>query len=111
MRVWRGPARAIGPGPGRRVRGTKARGRPGRQACNSVRHGGGRGSIALWAHDGHAVVEVADSGLIADPPAGRRRPDFRSGGGAGLWTANQLCDLVLIHSTAESSTIRGRICS
>ncbi|MBR7836366.1 sensor histidine kinase [Actinospica durhamensis] len=74
-------------------------------ACNSVRHGGGQGSIALWAQDGHAVCEVRDAGLIKDPLVGRRRPDLTAGiGGAGLWTANQLCDLLLIHSAPGSGT-------
>jgi anti-sigma regulatory factor (Ser/Thr protein kinase) len=74
-------------------------------ASNSVRHGGGRGRLALWAHEGHAVCEVRDAGLITDPLAGRRRPRLSlAGGGAGLWTANQLCDLLLIHSTPETGT-------
>jgi anti-sigma regulatory factor (Ser/Thr protein kinase) len=74
-------------------------------ACNSVLHGGGRGRLALWAYDGHAVCEVRDEGLISDPLVGRRRPDLSSGiGGAGLWAANQLCDLLLIHSTPDSGT-------
>lgn len=74
-------------------------------ACNSVRHGGGSGWIALWAHDGRAVCEVRDRGLISDPLAGRRRPDLRvRAGGAGLWTCNQLCDLLLIHSAPETGT-------
>ena len=74
-------------------------------ASNSIRHGGGRGSMKLWAFAGHAVCEVADEGLIDDPLVGRRRPDLRvPRGGAGLWTANQLCELVLIHSTAKTGT-------
>ncbi|HET9168800.1 MAG TPA: anti-sigma factor RsbA family regulatory protein [Actinospica sp.] len=74
-------------------------------ASNSVRHGGGRGTIKLWQREGHAVCEIADRGLIEDPLVGRRRPDLRlPEGGAGLWTANQLCDLVLIHSAADSGT-------
>jgi anti-sigma regulatory factor (Ser/Thr protein kinase) len=73
-------------------------------ACNSVQHGGGRGTLDLWALDGHAVCEVRDAGLISDPLAGRRRPRLYPPGGAGLWTANRLCDLVLIHSTPETGT-------
>ncbi len=74
-------------------------------ACNSVRHGGGRGRIALWADESHAVCEVRDEGLIRDPLVGRRRPNLATGiGGAGLWTANQLCDLLLIHSTPDTGT-------
>ena len=74
-------------------------------ACNSIRHGGGRGRLTLWAQDGHAVCEVSDKGLIQDPLAGRHRPDLAGqGGGAGLWTCNQLCDLLLIHSTPGGGT-------
>ena len=74
-------------------------------ACNSVRHGGGRGRLALWEHDGQAVCEVRDAGVIRDPLVGRQRPDLRiPHRGAGLWTANQLCDLVLIHSTPHGGT-------
>lgn len=73
-------------------------------ACNSVRHGGGHGRMELWAQDGHAVCEVRDEGVISDPLVGRRRPTLSGDGGAGLWTANQVCDLLLIHSTPASGT-------
>lgn len=73
-------------------------------ACNSVRHGGGHGRMALWADDGHAVCEVRDGGVISDPLVGRRRPALSADGGAGLWTANQVCDLLLIHSTPATGT-------
>ena len=74
-------------------------------ASNSVCHGGGRGCLVLWRSDGHAVCEVRDRGLIVDPLVGRRRPDLTvPGSGAGLWAANQLCDLLLIHSTPTTGT-------
>ena len=74
-------------------------------AGNSVRHGGGTGSLAVWACGRHAVCEVRDAGVIRDPLVGRRRPDLRSSnGGAGLWSVNQLCDLVIIHSTGPGGT-------
>ena len=73
-------------------------------ACNSVRHGGGHGRMALWAQDRHAVCEVRDEGVISDPLVGRRRPALSAEGGAGLWAANQVCDLLLIHSTPASGT-------
>jgi anti-sigma regulatory factor (Ser/Thr protein kinase) len=74
-------------------------------AGNSIRHGGGRGRLRLWSRPGHAICEVHDAGLITDPLAGRRRPRLGSvDGGAGLWSVNRLCDLVLIHSTQLSGT-------
>jgi anti-sigma regulatory factor (Ser/Thr protein kinase) len=81
-------------------------------AGNSIRHGGGRGRLALWSGDesapGYAICEVRDAGLITDPLAGRRRPRLGpEGGGAGLWSLNRLCDLLLIHSVpAAGTTVR-----
>jgi anti-sigma regulatory factor (Ser/Thr protein kinase) len=75
-------------------------------AANSVRHGGGAGSFRLWRQGPRTVCEVRDRGLITDPLVGLRRPDFRkSTGGAGLWTVNQICDLVSIRSDAEHGTV------
>ncbi len=78
-------------------------------AGNSVQHGGGDGRMALWVAEGRAVCEVSDKGLIIDPLAGRRRPDLREHGpGAGLWSANQICELLLIRSAPnEGTTVRG----
>ena len=74
-------------------------------AANSVRHGGGGGVLRLWRHGPHAICEVHDQGVITDPLVGRRRPDFaRHLGGAGLWTANRLCDLLLIRSAEAYGT-------
>jgi len=74
-------------------------------AANSVRHGGGGGVLRLWRQGSHAICEVHDRGVITDPMVGRRRPDFaRQLGGAGLWTANLLCDLLLIRSAEGHGT-------
>ena len=74
-------------------------------AANSVRHGGGGGVLRLWRQGPHAICEVHDQGVITDPLVGRRRPDFANHlGGAGLWTANRLCDLLLIRSAEDHGT-------
>ena len=75
-------------------------------ASNSIRHGGGRGRFLLWRQGAHAICEARDAGVIADPLVGRRRPDILArDGGAGLWSANQLSDLVLIYSVPDSGTM------
>lgn len=74
-------------------------------AANSVRHGGGGGVLRLWHQGPYAICEVHDRGVITDPLVGRRRPDFAQHvGGAGLWTANRLCDLLLIRSAEACGT-------
>ena len=74
-------------------------------AANSICYGGGKGRVRLWREGPHAVCEVHDDGLITDPLVGRRKPNPRERiGGAGLWTVNQLCDLLLISSTKEHGT-------
>ena len=80
-------------------------------AANSVLHGGGKGRARLWLEGDHAVCEVHDDGLITDPLVGRRKPDPRErAGGAGLWTANRLSDLLLIRSTeGHGTTVRAYI--
>lgn len=80
-------------------------------ATNSVRHGGGGGTMRLWRQSSYAICEVHDEGVITDPLVGRRRPDFTHHvGGAGLWTANRLCDLLLIRSReAYGTSVRAHL--
>ena len=73
-------------------------------ACNSIKHGGGSGTLCMWRDGAELVCEVHDRGLITDPLVGRRKPNPESGGGAGLWIANLLCDLVQIRSTPQTGT-------
>lgn len=75
-------------------------------AANSLRHGGGRGSLRTW-HSGRALVcEIRDDGRITEPLTGRRRPHPDAVGGRGLWIANHLCDLVQVRSTATGTVVR-----
>jgi anti-sigma regulatory factor (Ser/Thr protein kinase) len=75
-------------------------------ATNSVRHGGGTGSLRLWREGGYAVCEVHDRGVITDPLVGLRPPDFRKGvGGAGLWAINRVCSLVAIRTSPRQGTV------
>lgn len=79
-------------------------------ATNTVKHGGGVGTLALWTEDDALVAQVSDGGHIADPMAGRVPPPLDSPhGGRGLVLVNQLCDLVRVHTTPEGTTIRAQM--
>jgi anti-sigma regulatory factor (Ser/Thr protein kinase) len=76
-------------------------------ATNSVRHGGGGGTLTAWVNDGAVVCEVSDTGRIADPLAGRRSPPPPTQpSGRGLWIVNQVCDLVQVRSSAAGTSVR-----
>ena len=79
-------------------------------ATNSVTHGAGSGTLTLWAEDHSVICDVFDSGHLADPLAGRRRPDARATGGRGLWLANQLSDLTQLRRTTTGTRIRLHFC-
>jgi anti-sigma regulatory factor (Ser/Thr protein kinase) len=72
-------------------------------ATNSIRYGGGRGTLRMWTQDGALVCEFSDDGLMADPLVGQLRPSNRLGG-RGLWIVNQLSDLVQIRSAPGQGT-------
>ncbi|MFF0013476.1 anti-sigma factor RsbA family regulatory protein [Streptomyces sp. NPDC005374] len=73
-------------------------------ATNSIRHGGGRGTVRTWTRDSTFLCEFRDAGYIADVMAGRTRPTADQIGGRGLWLVHQLCDLVEIRSTRDHGT-------
>jgi anti-sigma regulatory factor (Ser/Thr protein kinase) len=75
-------------------------------AANSLRHGGGYGEVRAWVQDDSLVCEISDQGHITTPLVGRVRPVLDGRGGAGLWVANQVCDLVQIFSSPHGTTIR-----
>jgi anti-sigma regulatory factor (Ser/Thr protein kinase) len=75
-------------------------------ATNSVVHGGGTGTLAVW-RDGPALLcEVSDAGRFDRPLAGRVRPTVVQPSGRGLWLVNQLCDLVQVRVLAASTVVR-----
>lgn len=73
-------------------------------ATNSIRHGGGHGTLRTWATDETFLCELRDAGYIPDATLGRSRPEATQIGGRGLWLAHQLCDLVEIRSTPDQGT-------
>ncbi|WP_164704423.1 sensor histidine kinase [Blastococcus litoris] len=75
-------------------------------ATNSVRHGSGTGTVAMWATPSAAVVEFSDQGHLEDPLTGRRLPPVDQEGGRGLFLVNQLCDLVQLRSTEHGTVVR-----
>ncbi|MFL5899814.1 MAG: anti-sigma factor RsbA family regulatory protein [Solirubrobacterales bacterium] len=75
-------------------------------ATNSLRHGGGQGTVEIWGVGNALVCDFRDSGRIEDPLLGRLRPNSTQVGGRGLWLANQLCDLVQIRSNGTGSLVR-----
>jgi anti-sigma regulatory factor (Ser/Thr protein kinase) len=76
-------------------------------AANSVRHGGGGGTLRTWVGDRALVCEVEDDGHPRwDPLVGRSCPPPEQLGGRGLWVVNQLCDLVQISTAGGRTSIR-----
>jgi anti-sigma regulatory factor (Ser/Thr protein kinase) len=73
-------------------------------ATNSLQHGGGQGELRIWTDDGWLLCEVSDQGHLTEPLAGRLPP--APDAGAGLWLANQLTDLLQIHSSPAGTIVR-----
>lgn len=78
----------------------------GELAANSIRHGGGRGTLRLWTEGGLLAVEVSDAGTITDPLAGRRPVPITARGGRGLLFVHHLADLVRIHTGPGGTAVR-----
>ncbi len=75
-------------------------------ATNSLRHGGGSGTVSAWQIADALVCEVRDAGRIEDPMVGRRVPSSEALGGRGIWLANQLCELVQVRTFADGGVVR-----
>jgi anti-sigma regulatory factor (Ser/Thr protein kinase) len=73
-------------------------------ATNSLQHGGGHGELRVWTDGDWLVCAVSDSGHLTAPLAGKLPPAANDG--AGLWLANQLTDLVQIHSAPGGTEVR-----
>ncbi|HVB45142.1 MAG TPA: sensor histidine kinase [Streptosporangiaceae bacterium] len=75
-------------------------------AANTLVHTSAGGTARLWLTAGEIVCEVRDTGTIADPLAGCRKPDPDRPGGHGLWLVNQACDLAELRSGPRGTVIR-----
>jgi anti-sigma regulatory factor (Ser/Thr protein kinase) len=75
-------------------------------ASNSIRHGGGAGTVAMWLDESAAVLEFSDAGILTDPLTGRLTPAPDQERGQGLYLVNQLCDLVQLRSCDHGTTVR-----
>jgi anti-sigma regulatory factor (Ser/Thr protein kinase) len=74
-------------------------------ATNSIRHGGGRGTLTIWQDESAAICEISDRGRFDRALADRERPQT-STAPRGLWLANQLCDLVQIRTHPDGTVVR-----
>jgi len=75
-------------------------------ATNSIRHGGGAGTLTIWETPDALVCQVTDAGRLADPLAGRNLPEPDQTGCYGLWLVNQLCDLVEQRTLPRGNLVR-----
>jgi anti-sigma regulatory factor (Ser/Thr protein kinase) len=76
-------------------------------ATNSVRHGGGAGTLRMWVETDMLMCEVLDSGHITESHyVGMAPPAPEQHTGRGLWVVHQLCDLVQVRSTPRGSVVR-----
>lgn len=75
-------------------------------ATNSIRHGGGAGTLTIWETSSALVCEVTDAGRIDHPLAGRELPTPGQIGRYGLWIVNRLCDLVEQRTLPAGNLVR-----
>lgn len=71
---------------------------------NSVRYGGGRAVVQVWAEGASVVLQSRDRGYIRNLMVGRLAPRPEATSGRGLWLAHHLCDLVQLRSAESTGT-------
>jgi anti-sigma regulatory factor (Ser/Thr protein kinase) len=72
---------------------------------NTVVHAGGSGLLMIWTAGRQVICQVQDGGRITDPLVGRR-PPAPPAVGHGLFTVNQVCDLVRVHRRRDGTLVR-----
>ncbi len=75
-------------------------------ATNSIRHGGGAGTMRIWVGTRWLVCEIEDCGRIDDPLVGREEPGPDDQSGRGIWIANHVCELVQVRTFSTGSVVR-----
>ncbi|WP_433606777.1 anti-sigma factor RsbA family regulatory protein [Dactylosporangium sp. CA-139114] len=78
-------------------------------ATNTLRHGGGRGVLHLWADGDALVCQVSDGGVLSDPLAGRLPVEPTAERGRGLLLTHQMCDLVEVSTGPTGTVVRVRM--
>ncbi|SDC24784.1 sensor histidine kinase [Actinokineospora iranica] len=73
---------------------------------NSVEHGGGRATLAVWTTDTDLICEIRDEGTLDDPLAGLRPAPVSQPHGRGLLVVHSLADLVTIHTDDHCTVVR-----
>jgi len=74
--------------------------------ANSLTHGGGRCTLAVWREGHRLVCSVSDTGSFTDPLAGTRPLTVGQPSGRGLWLVHSIADLVRVHTGDAGTTIR-----
>ncbi|WP_326559590.1 anti-sigma factor RsbA family regulatory protein [Micromonospora sp. NBC_01796] len=75
-------------------------------ATNAVVHGGEPAVLRVWAEPTGMVCEVIGTSVLTNRLAGLLPAAPTSEQGRGLLLVNHLCDLVHVHTTDESTTVR-----
>ena len=75
-------------------------------ATNSVRHGGGTGTLRMWREGDTLLCDVIDRGHVQQQSVCLAPPDPTQISGRGLWIVSQLCDLVQIRSSYGHNVVR-----
>jgi anti-sigma regulatory factor (Ser/Thr protein kinase) len=75
-------------------------------AANAYEHGAPPRRLTMWRALRHLICQVENDGAIADPLAGRRKP--QPGHGMGLWIVHQISELVQVRA-GRRTTVRAHL--
>ncbi|MEV0394797.1 sensor histidine kinase [Polymorphospora rubra] len=75
-------------------------------ATNAVASAAGPAVLRVWTEPDALVCEITGSSVLTDRLAGRIPPPHTTERGRGLVLVNLLCDLVHVHTTEDSTTVR-----
>ncbi len=78
-----------------------------RELADDATGGGraGRATMRLWVSGASVICDIRDNHHTTDPSVGRFEANTRAGR-AGLWRANQVCDLIQVRSNENGTTVR-----
>jgi anti-sigma regulatory factor (Ser/Thr protein kinase) len=76
-------------------------------ATNAIRHGGGRGRLAITRSRSDVLeISVSDEGAGLPDGLNDLRPGPAAVGGRGLWLMRECCDDVVLDSGPHGTTVR-----